>query len=122
MSEATEQITSVRQAAAFCNVSRYIVLGWIGRGLLAEPPWTHQQLRQALAAAGPGRDPQTPHGTRARWSHGCSCADCRRAHSDSLRAPGRARAQRRLPADVRQQLLEAIYARQPLGPRFATWP
>jgi hypothetical protein len=26
----TELITSVRQAAALCNVSRYMVLGWIG--------------------------------------------------------------------------------------------
>jgi hypothetical protein len=34
-------------------------------------------------------------------------------HSDRLRAFGRARAQKRLPADIRQQLLDAIYACQP---------
>jgi hypothetical protein len=37
----------------------------------------------------------------------------RSAHSDTKRAWRRARAQRRLPVEVRQQLLEAIYAGQP---------
>jgi hypothetical protein len=78
-------VTSVRQAAALCSVSRYIVLGWIGRGLLPEPSWTLGQLQQAQEAAGPRTAPHTPHGTRARWSHGCSCTECRRAHADTLR-------------------------------------
>jgi hypothetical protein len=34
-------------------------------------------------------------------------------HSDRLRAFGRARAQKRLPADIRRQLLDAIYVCQP---------
>jgi hypothetical protein len=38
---------------------------------------------------------------------------CRQAHSDTLRAHGRARAQKRLPADARQQLLNAICKGQP---------
>jgi hypothetical protein len=63
------------------------------------------------AEAGPG--PQAPHGTRDRWSNGCDCVQCRQAHSDTLRAHGRATAQKRLPADVRQQLLDAIYTGQP---------
>jgi hypothetical protein len=112
-------VTSVRQAAALCIVSRYIVLGWIGRGLLPEPSWTLGQLQQAQEAAGPRTAPHTPHGTRARWSHGCSCTECRRAHADTLRARGRARAQGRLPAIVQQQLLDAIYAGQPF--RNAIW-
>jgi hypothetical protein len=37
----------------------------------------------------------------------------RQAHSDKQRAFGRARAQKRLPVELRQQLLEAIYARVP---------
>jgi hypothetical protein len=53
------------------------------------------------------------HGTSAHWHAGCHCTQCRSAHSNSQRAWGRARAQERLPAEVRQQLLDAIYAGQP---------
>jgi hypothetical protein len=40
------------------------------------------------------------------------CAGCRRAHSDDQRARG-SRAQQRLPVEMRQQLLDAIYGGQP---------
>jgi hypothetical protein len=56
---------------------------------------------------------ETAHGTNAGWKSGCHCDRCRRVHSDRLRAFGRARAQKRLPADIRQQLPDAIYAGQP---------
>jgi hypothetical protein len=52
------------------------------------------------------------HGTSAGWHSGCRCEECRRAHSDTQRALGRARAQERLPVDVRQQLLDTIYGGQ----------
>jgi hypothetical protein len=74
-------ITSVRQAAAVCNVSPPAVRRWLSLWLIAEPP--------------------------------CSCDECRRFQSDEARARGRRQAQERLPADVRQQLLDAIYAGQP---------
>src|SRR4029453_17391605 len=56
---------------------------------------------------------KTRHGTSAGWHTGCRCTLCRQAHSDKQRAFGRARAQARLPVELRQQLLDAIYAGQP---------
>jgi hypothetical protein len=53
------------------------------------------------------------HGTSAGWHTGCRCTLCRQAHSDTQRAFGRARAQKRLSVELRQQLLDAIYAGQP---------
>ena len=52
------------------------------------------------------------HGTLTRWLEGCDCDGCREAQNDASRARGRARAQRRLPVEVRQQLLDAIHAGQ----------
>ena len=46
MSEAEELITSARQAAAVCGVTRFAVRAWIDRGLLPEPPWTVPQLER----------------------------------------------------------------------------
>ena len=56
---------------------------------------------------------ETAHGTNAGWHSGCHCDSCRRAHSAAQRAFGRARAQERLPVELRRQLLDAIYGGQP---------
>jgi hypothetical protein len=56
---------------------------------------------------------EAEHGTSERWHSGSRCTQCRRAHSDTQWACGRARAQKRLPVELRQQLLDAIYAGQP---------
>ena len=43
----------------------------------------------------------------------CSCALCRQMQSDAARARGRRKAQQRLSIELRQRLLDAIYAGQP---------
>jgi hypothetical protein len=50
---------------------------------------------------------------RPAGTPGCRCTPCRAAHAETQRAFGRARAQQRLPAELWQQLLDAIYAGQP---------
>ena len=52
--------------------------------------------------------PQVAHGTLTRWLEGCDCDQCRQAQNDAARARFRRKAQERLPAEVRQQLLDAI--------------
>jgi hypothetical protein len=81
--------------------------------VLPEPPWTLDQVQEARGTRDPRPRPQPPHGTTARWNDGCSCNTCRRAHSDIARVSKRTKAHERLPADVRQQLLDAIYGGQP---------
>ena len=80
------------------------------------PPWTMRQLQQIRDETDPQgrrRGPQVPHGTLTRWLEGCDCDRCREAQNDAARVRGRARAQKRLPAELRQQLLAAIYAGKP---------
>jgi hypothetical protein len=57
--------------------------------------------------------PAGAHGTLTRWLKACDCARCRKAQNDAARARGRARAQKQLPAELRQQLLDAVYAGKP---------
>jgi hypothetical protein len=64
---------------------------------------------------------EAAHGTSGRWNAGCHCTLCQRAHSDAQRRYGRRRAQKRLPVEVRQQLLDAIYGR-PAVPDSAPRP
>jgi hypothetical protein len=52
-------------------------------------------------------------GTLTRWLEGCDCGRCRQAQNDAARARFQSGAQERLPAEVRQQLLNAIYSGQP---------
>jgi len=108
-------VISVRQAAAACNVSPPVVRRWLSLGLLSAPPWTVEQLRSVRDRTDPQRHrpgSSAAHGTMARWNSGCSCARCRQIQSDAARARGRRKAQERLPPEVRQRLLDAIYAGQ----------
>jgi len=109
-------VTSVRQAAAVCNVSPPVVRRWLTLELIPGPPWTRAQLlrvRDLTDPEGRRRGNRGAHGTITRWNAGCSCARCRQFQSDTARARGRARAQQRLPVEMRQQLLDAIYDGQP---------
>jgi hypothetical protein len=115
MTEA-DRVASVRQAAAVCRVTPPVVRRWLSLGLIPAPPWTlHQlhQIRDETDPEGHRRGPQVPHGTLTRWLEGCDCDRCREAQNDAARARFRRKAQQRLPAEVRQQLLDAIYGGQP---------
>jgi hypothetical protein len=101
-----------------CGVTRFAVRAWIDSGLHPAPPWTVPQLHRAKERAPLRPGPQAPHGTRAGWSHGCGCPQCRQAQTNTARAYGRARAQDRLPIEVRLRLLDAIYAGQPFRKAF----
>jgi hypothetical protein len=109
-------VTSLRQAAAVCNVTPPVIRRWLSLGLIPGPPWTLQQLhhiRDETDPQGRRRGPQVPHGTLTGWLEGCDCAQCREAQNDAAKARFRRAAQKRLPAQVRQQLLDAIYSGQP---------
>jgi hypothetical protein len=110
-----EEVTSVRQAAAICNVTPPVIRRWLSLGLIPGPPWTLQQLHQIRDETDPEgrrRGPQVPHGTLTRWLEGCDCDRCREAQNDA-RARFRRKAQQRLPTEVRQQLLDGIYRGEP---------
>ena len=96
----SEEVTSVRQAASACGVSPFVLRTWISQGVLAQPPWTLEQLHAVRDAQDPGPRTQAPHGTTARWNDGCSCAACRMAHRDIARVRKRRSAQARLPIEV----------------------
>jgi hypothetical protein len=57
--------------------------------------------------------PRLLDGTSAGWHNGCRCTPCRHAYNDAKRALWRARAQKRLPPKLQQQLLDGIYAGRP---------
>ena len=100
-----ELVGSMRQAASVSGVSPFVVRRWISQRVLAEPPWTLDQVKDARDTQDPALRSQAAHGTSARWNDGCSCATCRRAHNDLARTRKRANAQARLPVEVRQMLL-----------------
>jgi hypothetical protein len=82
----------------------------------AGPEWDSSEVWHPGAGSGDAtltRARDAAHGTNAGWHTGCHCAQCSGAHADDQRARGRAWAQKRLPLEVRQQLLDAIYAGQP---------
>jgi hypothetical protein len=99
-----EEVTSVRQAAAMCNVTPPVVRRWLSLGLISGPPWTVGQLHEVRDMTDPQgrrRGPQVPHGTLTRWLEGCDCDGCREAQNDAARVRFRRKAQERLPPEVR---------------------
>jgi hypothetical protein len=113
-----ELVFTIRKAAAACNVTPPVVRRWIKLGWLPEPPWTLEQLHRLCDitdSAGRRRGPGAAHGTQSRWLEGCDCDACRLAMNAAAKTRFRAKAQERLPLEVRQQLLEAIYAGTPFG-------
>ena len=84
-----DRVTSVRQAAAVCNVTPPVVRRWLSLGLITEPPWTMQQLHQVRDETDPQglrRGPQVTHGTMTRWMEGCAGTDAAKRRT-TLRGP-----------------------------------
>jgi hypothetical protein len=109
-------VSSLRQAASVCGVSAPVVRRWLSLGLLSEPPWTLQRLREVRDIIDPNRTrrgSRAAHGTWTRWNMGCSCVRCREVQATAAQTRGRTRAQARLPVELRDRLLSAIYAGQP---------
>jgi hypothetical protein len=86
----SEEVTSVRQAAAASGVSPPVVRRWLSLGLIPGPPWTREQLqevRERTHPEGRRRGTRAAHGTITRWNAGCSCTKC--AYSKATK-PGHA--------------------------------
>jgi hypothetical protein len=93
-----------------------VVRRWLSLGLISGPPWTVEQLHEVRGETDPQsrrRGPGASHGTVTRWLEGCDCDRCREAQTDAARERFRPKAQERLPAEVRQVFLDAIYRGQP---------
>jgi hypothetical protein len=98
------------------SVTPPVVRRWLSLGLICGPPWTLEQLHEVRDMTDPQgrrRGPQAAHGTLTRWLEGCDCDGCREAQKDAARERFRRKAQERLPAEVRQVFLDAIYRGQP---------
>jgi hypothetical protein len=66
----TMTVTSIRQAAAVCNVTPPVIRRWRSLGLIPAPPWTLQQLHQLRDETDPQHrpGPGVAHGTQpAGW-------------------------------------------------------
>jgi hypothetical protein len=111
-----EEVTSVRQAAAVCNVTPPVVRRWLSLGLISGPPWTRQQLHQIRDETDPQgrrRGPQVAHGTLTRGWKAATATDAVKPRTAPPGRASRRRAQERLPVELRKQLLNAIYSGKP---------
>jgi hypothetical protein len=115
-----ELVGSIRKAAAACNVTPNVVRRGIARGWLPQPPWTLRQIHEVRDLNDPGRrlrGPGAAHGSETRWTQGCSWDLCRKAKTDAVEAGDRRGVDKRLPVELPQQLLDAIYAGKPFRAR-----
>jgi hypothetical protein len=67
------EVTSVRQAAAVCDMSPPVIRRWLSLGLITGPPWTVEQLQKVRDLTDPDgrrRGNRAAHGTITRWNAG----------------------------------------------------
>ena len=107
LAERTGDVSSYRRAAQAAGVSAHTLASWVKSGLLPEPPWTLEELAEATSSPESSRL-SAAHGTASRWRAGCSCPDCKQAHTVDIRQRHRDLADARFPVEQRTQFLELL--------------
>ena len=88
-----EDVTSVRQAAAVCNVSPTVVRRWRSLGLIPEPPWTLEQLHRFVTSPILMVDAAAIVRHTARWQGGTQDVVAADAANSKVTPPGTQAAQ-----------------------------
>lgn len=133
-------ISTYKAAARVVGVSPPTIKAWVSKGWLTAPPWSRESLFNASEQGRQrqGRGSTAPHGTPARWRHGCQCSLCKAANAQDTKTYHREQrhkwwANRKGPlvqaildgASYRQALTEigvtaqAVSAYRKLNPAFA---
>jgi hypothetical protein len=107
---------SVRQAAAACDVSPPVVRRWLSLDLLSSPPWTVEQLQSVRDVTDPqrhrlGLQRRPRHHDTVEFGPAAALGAAKCKAMPPGHAVG-AKHKSGCPPEVRQRLLDAIYAGQ----------
>ena len=106
-----QTITTPRQAAGLLNVSPSTISRWRAKDMLGAPPWTAAELWAVKNRPRAPRRRQgitSRHGTRSRSGSGCRCDRCQAASAAYQREWERRKAEKRLPPNVRAELITRL--------------
>lgn len=81
----TEMIQTYRRAGQLLGIAPATVRNWVRGGRLPAPPWSAEEIEDAdrtIENRGQERGISSQHGTADRWAAGCTCGECRAAHSE----------------------------------------